>query len=121
MPGTINNEYGKIVITDELIASIAGLAATENSGIVGMKSKSATDTFLQLVGSENLRRGVKVTTIEDGKQVDIDLYVTLLYGIPLPAVANNIIEHVRYKVTEMTGIEVRRVNIFVEAIYIDKE
>ena len=116
MPGVIVNEFGKISISEDLIASIAGHAAVENYGIVGMSSKRATDTIIQLVGADNLKRGIKVTTLEGGESVDIDLYVTLEYGVSLPAVAQNAMQNVRYRVKEMTGITVRNVNIHVEAI-----
>lgn len=116
MPGVIVNELGKIAISEDLIASIAGHAAIENYGIVGMSSKSATDTIIQLVGGDSLKRGIKVTALEGGDAVDIDLFVTLEYGVSLPAVAHNAMQNVRYRVNEMTGLTVRNVNIHVEAI-----
>ena len=62
MPGTINNEYGKVTISEDIIATVAGYAATENYGVVGMSAKTATDAILKLVGSEaNKKRGVKVS------------------------------------------------------------
>jgi len=116
MPGTIINDLGKIVLSEELIASIAGYAAVENYGIVGMNSKKASDAFFQIIGGDNLKRGVKVTALEDSDVVDIDLYVTLMYGVSLPTVAKNAMENVRYRVTEMTGLRVRNVNIHVETV-----
>ena len=116
MPGVIVNSLGKIVISEDIIASVAGYAAVENYGIVGMNSKTATDTILQLVGGDNLKRGVKVTTLDMKDEIDIDLYVTLLYGISLPAVADNARKNVRYRVEEMTGLKVRNINIHVEAV-----
>lgn len=116
MPGLIVNENGKIVINEELIASVAGYAAVENYGIVAMSSKTATDAIIQLVGGDNIKRGVKVTMIDEGTKVDIDLFVTLGYGVSLPAVAQNAMDNVRYRVNEITGLEVRKVNIHVEAI-----
>ena len=58
MPAIILNELGTVTLSDDLIAIIAGTAAVENYGIVAMNSKSATDAILQLVGSENMKRGV---------------------------------------------------------------
>ena len=116
MPGVLVNDLGKITMSEDLIASIAGFAAVENYGIVGMSSKNATDTIIQLVGGDNVKRGVKVTMLDGGTAVDIDLYVTLEYGVSLPAVAQNTIQNVRYRVNEMTGLTVSNVNIYVEAI-----
>ena len=107
MPGTINNEYGKVTISEDIIATVAGYAATENYGVVGMSAKTATDAILKLVGSEaNKKRD----------EVDIDLYVTMVYGVSLPVVAKNMIDNVRYRVQETTGIKVANVNIHVESI-----
>ena len=114
MPGTINNEYGKVTISEDIIATVAGYAATENYGVVGMSAKTATDAILKLVGSEaNKKRGVKVSFLDE---VDIDLYVTMVYGVSLPVVAKNMIDNVRYRVQETTGIKVANVNIHVESI-----
>ena len=117
MPGTINNKYGKVTISEDIIATVAGYAATENYGVVGMSAKTATDAILKLVGSEaNKKRGVKVSFIGEGDEVDIDLYVTMVYGVSLPVVAKNMIDNVRYRVQETTGIKVANVNIHVESI-----
>ena len=106
---------GKITIADELIASIAGFAAVENVGIVGMNSKKASDSFIELFGKDNMRRGVKVTVVSTDV-IDIDLYVTLEYGVSLPAVAQNAKSNVKYRVEEMTGVTVHSVNVHVENI-----
>ena len=116
MPGLIVTELGRISMSEDMIANIAGLAAMENSGIAGMNATKAADTLIQIIGGENHKRGVSVTPVEDGEEVDIDLYVTLMYGVSLPAVAQNTIENVRYRVSDMTGIKVRNVNIYVESI-----
>ena len=117
MPGTINNEYGKVTISEDIIATVAGYAATENYGVVGMSAKTATDAILKLVGSEaNKKRGVKVSFLGEGDEVDIDLYVTMVYGVSLPVEAKNMIDNVRYRVQETTGIKVANVNIHVESI-----
>ena len=116
MPGIITTELGKISISEDIIASIAGYAASENYGIVGMSAKTTGDQLWQLVGGDNQKRGVKVTVLDDGEGIDIDLFVTVGYGTSLSAVAKNAIENVRYRVKEMTGLNVRNVNIHVEAI-----
>ena len=116
MAASILYELGTISISDDVIATIAGTAAVENYGIVAMNSKSASDTILQLVGSENMRRGVKVIILSDGSSMDIDLHVTVMYGVSLPAVSQNAISNVKYRVEDLTGLHVRNVNIFVESI-----
>ena len=115
MAAEMSTTLGKITIADDLIASIAGYAAVENYGIVGMNSKKASDSFVELFGKDNMRRGVKVTMVSP-EVIDIDLYVTLEYGVSLPAVAQNAKSNVKYRVEEMTGLTVHAVNVHVENI-----
>lgn len=115
MAAEMSTAMGKILIADDLIASIAGYAAVENYGIVGMNSKKASDSFVELFGKDNMRRGVRVTIVSP-EVIDIDLYVTLEYGVSLPAVAQNAKSNVKYRVEEMTGLTVRAVNVHVENI-----
>ena len=115
MAAEMSTSLGKITITDELIANIAGYAAVENVGIVGMNAKKASDSFIELFGKDNMRRGVKVTMVSP-EVIDIDLYVTLEYGVSLPAVAQNAKSNVKYRVEEMTGLTVHAVNVHVENI-----
>lgn len=111
----IKNEFGKIVLTEDLIANIAGYAAVENYGIVGMNSKKTTDSIIELIRKDNLKRGIIVTAVGPN-EVDVDIYVTLEYGVSLPVVAQNVRENVRYRVQDLTGLKVRNVNIHVENI-----
>ena len=115
MAAEMSTALGKITIADDLIAMIAGYAAVENYGIVGMNSKKASDSFVELFGKDNMRRGVKVTLVSPDV-IDIDLYVTLEYGVSLPAVAQNAKSNVKYRVEEMTGVKVNAVNVHVENI-----
>lgn len=115
MAAELITELGKITMSDDLIANVAGYAAVENYGIVGMNAKKAADTLVELFKIDNLKRGVKVTSI-DANTVDIDLFVTLEYGVSLPAVAMNTRSNVKYRVEEITGLHVRAVNIHVENI-----
>ena len=111
----VKNEYGKISMADDLVSGVAGYAAVENYGIVGMCSKRTGDTLAELLGRDNIRKGIRVTPLGDG-QVDIDLYVILQYGVSLPAVASNCKSNVKYRVEEFTGVNVNSVNIHVEGI-----
>lgn len=111
----VTNEYGKISISEDLVATIAGYAALENYGIIGMCARTAGDAIVELFGRENLQKGVKVTGVNE-KQVDVALHIALQYGVSLPAVAENTKSNVKYRIEDLTGIPVRNVNIFVESI-----
>lgn len=113
----IKNENGKIIISETVLSDIAGVAATENYGIVGINTKKSGTTLVELFQPDNVRRGVKVT-MTGAETVVVDLYVTLEYGVSLKAVAENTIEHVRYRLETLTGLTVEDVNIHVEGIRI---
>ena len=107
-------DLGLVTVNDDVLVRVAGYATLECYGIVGMASKRSTDGIVQLLGKENLGRGVKVRT--SGDKVDIDLFIIVEYGISISAVAASIIETVKYKIEHLTGIPVGRINVCVEDI-----
>ncbi len=107
-------ELGTVTVNEEVLLKVAGYAALECYGIVGMASKRTTDGFVQLMGRENLGRGVRVRA--GAASVDVDLYIIVEYGISISAVAATIIETVKYKIEHLTGVKVGRVNVCVEDI-----
>lgn len=119
MSAKIQNENGSIIIQDDVIALVAGNATVENYGVIGMVSKTAGDGIWQLLGRENLRRGVSVSGEDDG--VIIDLYLMVQYGVSLIAVAENIIHNVSYQVQNSTGLTVKCVNVHVEGVRVQGE
>ena len=115
MAAEIITELGSIRMNDDIVATIAGYAAVENYGIVGMNAKTVSDAVTQLFGKDDIKKGVKITINKEG-EVDVDLFVTLEYGVSLPAVASNTQKNVRYRLEEMTGLTVNNINVHVEAI-----
>lgn len=113
----IENEYGSIAIENEVIARIAGLAASECYGIVGMAAKNVKDGLVRLLKGESLTRGVKLT-VQEGV-INIDLHIIVEYGTNIKAIANTAIGTVKYKLKEYAGLEVDKVRIFVEAIRVN--
>ena len=114
MPIIMKNELGKVEINNESVAIIAGLAAMESYGIVGMAAQNTAEGFFELLKLENLSRGIKVIDEADG--VSIDLHVVLQYGVRISTVAENIIENVKFSVEGYTGLQVSDINVFVEGI-----
>ncbi len=114
MEGRFKTDMGWVTVNEDVLLSVAGTATLECYGIVGMASKRTKDGFVQLLGRENLSRGVKIRSV--GEKLDIDLFIIVEYGISIRAVAETVIETVRYKVENFAGVEVNRVNIFVEDI-----
>ena len=110
----ISNDLGLITISEDVLLKVVGYAALECYGIVAMSSKRAKDGFVEWLGKENLTKGVQVNITEAG--IDIDLFIIVEYGISIVEVCNIIKSQVCYKIENMTGAKVRRVNISVEGI-----
>jgi uncharacterized alkaline shock family protein YloU len=110
-------ELGTVKISDDVVSIISGLAATEVKGVAGM-SGGIAGGIAELLGRKNQSKGVKVTIGE--KQVNIDLYVVMEYGVKIPDVAWEIQEKVKKAVETMTGLNVIEVNIHVQGVTMDK-
>ncbi|NLC77424.1 MAG: Asp23/Gls24 family envelope stress response protein [Clostridia bacterium] len=108
------NELGKIIVADQVITTIAGYAALECYGLVGMASQKISDGIGQLLGRESLSKGVSVQS--QGDRVFIDVYVIVSYGTKISQVAQNAMEKVRYAVEQKTGIKVAEVNVIVQGV-----
>lgn len=83
---TIKTDLGYIEITTEVLAGIAGYAASLCFGVKGMTIRSMTDGLAHLLGRENQSRGVKVTEAPDGG-VNIDLHIAVDHGVNIATVA----------------------------------
>ena len=114
MKGRINNKFGEIQINPDVIAKYAGLTAIECFGIVGMAAVSMKDGLVKLLKKESLTHGINVE-IEDN-HIILDFHVIVAYGVSISAVADNLIENVKYKVEAFTGMEVDKINIYVEGV-----
>ncbi|MDA8236087.1 MAG: Asp23/Gls24 family envelope stress response protein [Clostridia bacterium] len=108
---------GKLDVAEEVVATIAGAAAIECYGLVGMASRKISDGFAELLGKESLSKGVKVH-LEDNEVV-IDLYIIVNYGVKISEVAHNVMEKVGYSVKNMTGLDVKAVNVVVQGVRVN--
>ena len=111
---SMNTHMGSIVIDNEVIAQYAGSVAMECFGVVGMAGINVRDGLVKLLKMDSMTRGIHVTI--KNKKLTINLHVILAYGVSILAVSDNLISNVKYKVEEFTGIEVEKVNIFVEGV-----
>ncbi len=113
----VNTHMGNITIDNEVIAQYAGAVAMECFGIVGMANVNMKDGLVRLLklNSANLCRGVKVTKLDNGK-LALAFHVIVSYGVSIQAVVDNLISNVKYKVEEFTGLEIGRINVFVEDV-----
>lgn len=109
---------GSIRIANEVVAIIAGIAATEIKGVAGM-SGGVVDGIAELLKKKNLSKGVKVEVGE--KEVAVDLYVIIEYGTKIPDVAYAIQESVAKAIESMTGKHVVEVNVHIQGIQFRQE
>ncbi len=114
MTAKLANKFGSILISDEVLATISGIATMECYGLVGMASRNSADGIVELLKREHLSKGVKVYTEED--RLIIDLYIVVEFGTKISEVAKNIIEKVKYSVETMTGMKVDKVNVNVQGV-----
>jgi len=111
-------KHGTIKIANEVVAIIAGLAATEIDGVAGM-SGGITGDITEMLGMKNLSKGVKVEVGE--KEAAIDIFVTVEYGSKINETADAIQKNVKKTVETMTGLNVIEVNVNVQGVIIPKE
>ncbi|OMP68563.1 Asp23/Gls24 family envelope stress response protein [Domibacillus epiphyticus] len=111
----LKTELGHIDISNEVIAMIAGGAAVDCYGIVGMSSKKQLkDGIAEILRRENFTRGVVVRQEED--RVFIDMYIIVSYGTKISEVASNVQSKVKYTLNKTVGLSVDSVNIFVQGV-----
>ena len=110
----IKNDFGTININNGIVARIAGMAAMECYGVVGMAGKSARDGIVRLLRMESLTRGLKLSHGDDG--LVIQLHIIAEYGTNITAICQSLMSAVKYKVEETCGLDVASVNIFVEGL-----
>lgn len=119
MPLQLSTELGKVMITDNCIAVLAGSAALECYGLVGMASrKQLKDGIAELLGRDNLSRGVEVR--HEDERLHIDLHIIVSYGTKISEVAHNIQTKVKYVLNDVIGLEVDQVHIFVQDVRVLK-
>lgn len=116
----LNNQYGHITISNEVISTIAGGAAVECYGIVGMASKNQIrDGLSEMLRKENFSRGVVVRQNED--RLHIDMFIIVSYGTKISEVAHNVQSQVKYTLNKTVGLSVDSVNIFIQGVRVTSE
>ena len=111
----VNTHMGSISIDNEVIAQYAGAVAMECFGIVGMANVNVKDGLVSLLKLDSMTRGINVTLDENNK-LNLDFHVIIAYGVSISTVADNLIENIKYKVEEFTGLEIEKINIYVEGV-----
>lgn len=109
---------GEVHISDEVVAIIAGLAATEIEGVQSMAGNITNELVIKL-GMKNLSKGVKVAISDDS--VEVSLALNIKYGYEIPAVSKKVQDKVKSAIETMTGLTVTAVNIKIVSLNIEAE
>lgn len=116
----LNTNYGHVTITNDVIATVAGGAAVECYGIVGMASKNQLkDGIAEILRKENFSRGVIVRQEEES--VHIDMYIIVSYGTKISEVAHNVQSQVKYTLNQTVGLSVDSVNIYIQGVRVAQD
>lgn len=113
----IKTKYGMIDISNNVIATVVGGAATSNYGVVGMASKNAIrDGALTILNHENYRRGVVIKSKDN--DIIVDVYIIVGYGLKISEVSHNVQDSVKYNLENLLGIKAKSVNVIVQGVKI---
>ena len=113
-----NGNMGQVQIADEVVAIIAGLAATEVEGVASMAG-NITNELVSKLGKKSLSKGIRVK-VEDGI-VSVNVALNIAYGYSVPKTCKKVQEKVKAVIENMTGLEVEKVDIQIANVSISKE
>ena len=108
-----SDSLGNVKIADDVIACIAGLAATEVDGVDSMAG-NVTKDILSMLGAKNLQKGVKLDI--NGDDISLDLTLNVKYGYSIPEISSAVQDRVKTTLENMTGLHVTRVGINIAGV-----
>ena len=108
------NYYGRITISDECIAIVAGYAALDCYGVVDLVANLLKDSLTELFKKQQYSKGVKISNVDN--RIFIDIFCILKYGVSVSAVAESLKSAVKYSVENFTGMIVDTVNVHVVGV-----
>ena len=111
-----NINIGTVQIADDVVAIIAGLAATEVEGVKAMAG-NITNELVAKLGMKNLSKGVEVEVVDN--TVEVSLSLILAYGYNIPEVSNKVQDKVKTAIENMTGLSVSAVNVRIANVDIE--
>ena len=112
----IVNKRGTVSISADVFTNVAGDAATRCFGVKGMVGKTKETGIYQLLRRESMSKGVSVSFDDGDNTVSISLHIGVDQGVNLAALGKSIMNEVSYKVSQSTGIKVKRVDVYVDAM-----
>ncbi len=114
MNGYMSSKYGEVIIDSDVIAVYAGSVAVECFGIVGMAAISMKDGLVKLLRKDSLKHGISV--VIENNEITLTFHTIISFGASIPAIAENLLGNVKYKVEAFTGLKVKHINLIVEGV-----
>lgn len=105
---------GNLTVAEDVITDLAGYAALESYGVVGMAAPTLSDGIAQLLSPGRLRRGINVEMADDA--IDVDLYIIVEHGTNLAEVSRMLADKVKFTLEDGAHLPVRNVNIHVQGV-----
>lgn len=112
----IENYLGIIEISKEYFSSLIGNAASSCFGVAGMANSNTRQNIRSFFFRRRHYIDQGVNVLKDGECLLVDLHIIISYGLNISAIVKSIVDKVRYTVEEATGLEVRKVNVFVDSM-----
>ena len=112
-----DRERGRLEVLEPAVAAVAGHAAINCYGVMGMAARNLRDGVFTLVRRENMHRGVELRRLPEG--LVIDLYVVVQYGTRIQEVAHNLQETVKFALERAVQVPVIEVNVTVQGVHED--
>lgn len=111
----ITNSNGDISITNDVLTYLAGDAATSCFGVKGMVACPKEGGPWQLLRRESMSKGIVVRNEDEGS-ISLEMHIGVDHGVNISAVARSIIKEASYKLEQSTGVPVRKVDVYIDAI-----
>ncbi|MEW6621451.1 MAG: Asp23/Gls24 family envelope stress response protein [bacterium] len=108
---------GNVKVSNEVIATIAAVAATQVEGVVGM-SEGIINGIAKIISGSQLTKGVKVEVGDD--EVNLDVSIIIKYGTSIPDIAGKVQENIKKAVENMTGLKTVRVNLYIQGVHVEE-
>lgn len=108
-----SDETGEIKIADEVVAIVAGLAATETEGVSSMAG-NITNEIVSKLGMKNLSKGITIEVVEN--EIKVEVAINIEYGYSIPEVSAKVQDRVKNAITNMTGLSVCEVNVRIASV-----
>lgn len=108
-----SDQVGDVRIADEVVAIIAGLAATEVEGVSSMAG-NITNEIVSRLGMKNLSKGIMIEVLED--EVKVDVAINIAYGYSIPEVSARVQDKIKSAIENMTGLNVAVVNVRIASV-----